>query len=82
MQRNAEVAATGILEMTEATHRENAQVTGTETNTMTRVFFSAVQNVVYDINGFRVMQTKKASDLDRLNNGLYIINGVKVLINK
>ena len=38
--------------------------------------------VVYDINGFRVMQTKKASDLDRLNNGLYIINGVKVLINK
>ena len=38
--------------------------------------------VVYDLNGFRVMQTKKASDLNRLNNGLYIINGVKVLINK
>lgn len=38
--------------------------------------------VVYDLNGFRVMQTKKASDLNRLNNGIYIINGVKVLINK
>lgn len=38
--------------------------------------------VVYDLNGYRVMQTKKASDLNRLNNGLYIINGVKVLINK
>ena len=38
--------------------------------------------VVYDLNGFRVMQTMNAADLDRLNNGLYIINGVKVLINK
>ena len=38
--------------------------------------------VVYDLNGFRVMQTMNAADLNRLNNGLYIINGVKVLINK
>ncbi|MBQ2980194.1 MAG: chitobiase/beta-hexosaminidase C-terminal domain-containing protein [Bacteroidaceae bacterium] len=38
--------------------------------------------VVYDLNGYRVMQTKKASDLERLNNGIYIINGVKVLLNK
>ncbi len=38
--------------------------------------------VVYDLNGYRVMQTKKAADLERLNNGIYIINGVKVLINK
>lgn len=38
--------------------------------------------VVYDFNGVLVMQTKNAADLERLNNGLYIINGVKVLINK
>jgi hypothetical protein len=38
--------------------------------------------VVYDMNGILVMQTMNAADIDRLNNGLYIINGVKVLINK
>lgn len=38
--------------------------------------------VVYDFNGVLVMQTRNAADLERLNNGLYIINGVKVLINK
>ncbi|MBO7318029.1 MAG: hypothetical protein J6U43_04835, partial [Bacteroidales bacterium] len=37
--------------------------------------------VVYDLNGYLVMQTKNVADLNRLNNGLYIINGVKVLIN-
>ncbi len=38
--------------------------------------------VVYDFNGILVMQTRNAADLERLNNGLYIINGVKILINK
>lgn len=38
--------------------------------------------VVYDLNGYRVMQTRNAADLDRLENGIYIINGVKVLLNK
>lgn len=38
--------------------------------------------VVYNLNGHRVMQTKKAADLYRLENGLYIINGQKVILNK
>ncbi len=38
--------------------------------------------VVYDFNGVLVMQTRNAADLEYLNNGLYIINGVKVLLNK
>lgn len=38
--------------------------------------------VVYDLNGYRVMQTRNVADLQRLDNGIYIINGVKVLINK
>ena len=38
--------------------------------------------VVYDLNGYRVMQTRNAADLDRLENGLYIINGQKVILNK
>ncbi|MBR3951479.1 MAG: hypothetical protein IKJ79_06210 [Bacteroidaceae bacterium] len=54
---------------------ENTGINGIEADT-------ELGYVVYDLNGFRVMQTKKASDLDRLENGLYIINGVKVLINK
>ena len=44
MQRKAEVAATGILLMAEATHSEKMQVIGTETTTMSKVFFSAIQN--------------------------------------
>ena len=46
MHRKAEVAATGILLMMVAIHRENAQVTGTETTTMIRVFFRAIQNTL------------------------------------
>ena len=45
MQRNMEVAATGILEIMAATHRENAQVTGTETNTMISVFYRPFQKM-------------------------------------
>ena len=44
MQRKAEVAATGILLMAEATHREKMQVIGTETTTITSVLRRAIQN--------------------------------------
>lgn len=35
---------------------------------------------VFTINGVRVLHTKEKNDLKRLENGLYIINGKKVLI--
>ena len=38
--------------------------------------------MVYDINGILVMHTANAADLDRLDKGVYIINGVKVFINR
>ena len=41
-----EVAATGILLITDATQREKAQVTGTDTNTIIMVFFKAIQNTL------------------------------------
>ena len=46
MQRKAEVAATGILLMAEATQRENMQVIGTDTSTITMVFRSAIQKTL------------------------------------
>lgn len=37
---------------------------------------------VYTVNGVLVLSTKDASDLNKLENGLYIINGQKVYIRK
>lgn len=38
--------------------------------------------VVYDLNGYLVMQTRDAADLRQLERGFYIINGKKVVLNK
>ena len=37
---------------------------------------------VYNLNGVMMLQTRDASELKNLNNGLYIINGKKVNLRK
>lgn len=38
--------------------------------------------VVYNVNGVMVLSTDNVSDLNKLDNGLYIVNGKKVLVRK
>ena len=37
---------------------------------------------VVDLNGMVILETTNASDLQKLNKGIYIVNGNKVLVSK
>lgn len=37
-------------------------------------------NIVYDLQGVKIMETKEASEIDALPHGIYIVNGKKVMV--
>ena len=59
---------------------EKVQIAESDTGIEDVTFDSANRYIVYNLYGILVMDTMKKSDLNKLSQGIYIVNGKKIVV--